>query len=203
MFNGAFGVDVRNEDGLIVVSDMTTGFWVFRMEGFQGWKGEDWGMPNISSAQDWKNRPRLRRKSMRLLLALFVVAASASAAERPSSPWSVPFGFGGAVCSRTTYFRGFHGSSRSSVELLRDRDGADEACSGDRQRRGGSAKLPFRARLTAWPWHHPALTWSTLRWALRRIKKPKKGFLIAWATKDDLSETTRLGVLDERLPRLG
>ena len=31
MFNGAFGVDVRNEDGLIVVSDMSTGFWTFRM----------------------------------------------------------------------------------------------------------------------------------------------------------------------------
>ncbi len=57
MFNGAFGVDVRNEDGLIVVSDMTTGFWVFRMEGFQGWNGEDWGMPNISSAQDWDKTP--------------------------------------------------------------------------------------------------------------------------------------------------
>ena len=57
MFNGAFGIDVRNEDGLIVVSDMTTGFWVFRMEGFQGWNGEDWGMPNISSAQDWDRAP--------------------------------------------------------------------------------------------------------------------------------------------------
>ncbi len=57
MFNGAFGVDVRNEDGLIVVSDMTTGFWAFRMEGFSGWKGEDWGMPNISSAQDWETGP--------------------------------------------------------------------------------------------------------------------------------------------------
>ena len=53
MFNGAFGVDVRNADGLIAVSDMTTGFWTFRMEGFLGWNGEDWGMPNISSAQDW------------------------------------------------------------------------------------------------------------------------------------------------------
>ena len=57
MYNGAFGIDVRNEDGLIVVSDMTTGFWVFRMEGFQGWNGEDWGMPNISSAQDWDKTP--------------------------------------------------------------------------------------------------------------------------------------------------
>ena len=57
MFNGAFGVDVRNEDGLIVVSDMNTGFWAFRMEGFQGWNGADWGVPNISSAQDWENGP--------------------------------------------------------------------------------------------------------------------------------------------------
>ncbi|HET7276367.1 MAG TPA: hypothetical protein VFI91_14455 [Longimicrobiaceae bacterium] len=56
-FNGAFGVDIRNEDGLIVVSDMSTGFWVFRMDGFQGWHGADWGMPNISSAQDWERGP--------------------------------------------------------------------------------------------------------------------------------------------------
>ena len=52
-FNGAFGVDVRNEDGLIVVSDMSTGLWTFRMDGFQGWSGEQWGVPNISSAQKW------------------------------------------------------------------------------------------------------------------------------------------------------
>ena len=48
-----FGVDVRNADGLIVVSDMSTGLWTFRMEGFQGWNGEDWGMPDVSSAQKW------------------------------------------------------------------------------------------------------------------------------------------------------
>jgi len=53
VINGAFGVDVRNEDGLIVISDMTTGFWTFRMDGFKGWNGEDWGMPNISSVQQW------------------------------------------------------------------------------------------------------------------------------------------------------
>jgi len=52
-FNGAFGIDVRNADGLIVISDMSTGFWTFRMEGFQGWNGEDWGQPDISSAQKW------------------------------------------------------------------------------------------------------------------------------------------------------
>ena len=55
--NGALGVDVRNADGLIVISDMTTGFWAFKMEGFDGWNGHQWGMPNISSAQDWDNGP--------------------------------------------------------------------------------------------------------------------------------------------------
>lgn len=55
--NGAFGVDVRNEDGLIVVSDMGTGFWAFRLEDFQGWNGRGWGMPNISSAQNWDDGP--------------------------------------------------------------------------------------------------------------------------------------------------
>ncbi|MFQ5747177.1 MAG: LVIVD repeat-containing protein [Gemmatimonadota bacterium] len=54
---GAWGVDVRNADGLIVVSDMATGFWAFRMEGFQGWNGNAWGMPNISSEQDWVRGP--------------------------------------------------------------------------------------------------------------------------------------------------
>ena len=55
--NGAFGVDVRNADGLIVASDMYTGFWTFKMDGFDGWNGHQWGMPNISSVQDWDNGP--------------------------------------------------------------------------------------------------------------------------------------------------
>ncbi len=56
-FNGAWGVDVRNADGLIVASDFTTGVWIFRLDGFDGWNGEDWGMPNISSVQDWDRAP--------------------------------------------------------------------------------------------------------------------------------------------------
>ena len=55
--NGAFGVDVRNADGLIVVSDSETGFWAFKWEGFDGWNGHDWGVPNVSSVQDWDNGP--------------------------------------------------------------------------------------------------------------------------------------------------
>ena len=57
MFQGAWGVDVRNEDGVIVVSSFITGLWVLKMDGFEGWNGEDWGMPNISSVQDWDNGP--------------------------------------------------------------------------------------------------------------------------------------------------
>ena len=53
IFNGAFGVDVRNVDGLIVISDMSTGLWTFRMDGFQGWNGAQWGYPDISSVQKW------------------------------------------------------------------------------------------------------------------------------------------------------
>ena len=55
--NGSFGVDVRNADGLIVSSDLSTGFWAFKMEGFDGWNGHQWGMPNQSSVQDWDNGP--------------------------------------------------------------------------------------------------------------------------------------------------
>jgi hypothetical protein len=57
MFQGAFGVDVRNEDGLIAISDQTTGFWLFRMKGFDRWRGSDWGVPDVTSAQDWDNGP--------------------------------------------------------------------------------------------------------------------------------------------------
>jgi len=61
--NGSFGIDVRNADGLIVTGDMTTGFWAFKMDGFDGWNGHQWGMPNNSSAQDWDNGPDGLRKA--------------------------------------------------------------------------------------------------------------------------------------------
>jgi len=57
VYDGAWGVDVRNADGLIVVSDMTTGFWVFSMDGFDGWNGTDYGVPDISSVQNWDHGP--------------------------------------------------------------------------------------------------------------------------------------------------
>jgi len=61
--NGSWGVDVRNADGLIVMSDIQTGFWAFKMEGFSGWNGLDWGVPNISSVQDWENGPAVQART--------------------------------------------------------------------------------------------------------------------------------------------
>ena len=55
--NGADGVDVRNWDGMIAIGDLYTGLWLFKMEGFDGWNGHQWGMPNQSSVQDWDNGP--------------------------------------------------------------------------------------------------------------------------------------------------
>jgi hypothetical protein len=57
VMQGAFGVDVRNRDGLIVISDMRSGLWILKMDGFTGWNGKDFGMPNISSVQDYDNGP--------------------------------------------------------------------------------------------------------------------------------------------------
>ena len=57
MYEGAWGVDVRNADGLIVISDEDSGLWAFKMDGFEGWNGHQWGVPNVSSAQDWDNGP--------------------------------------------------------------------------------------------------------------------------------------------------
>ena len=55
--SGSYGLDVRNADGLIVMADMHSGFWAFKLDGFDGWNGRDWGMPNVSSVQDWDNGP--------------------------------------------------------------------------------------------------------------------------------------------------
>ncbi len=57
VFNGGADVVVRNADGLILLTDYTSGFWAFRLEGFKGWDGRDWKVPNISKAQDWDHGP--------------------------------------------------------------------------------------------------------------------------------------------------
>ena len=36
---------------------MRSGLWLFKMDGFNGWNGQDYGMPNISSVQDCDHGP--------------------------------------------------------------------------------------------------------------------------------------------------
>ncbi|MEP6689897.1 MAG: hypothetical protein ABJD07_02005 [Gemmatimonadaceae bacterium] len=55
--NGAGDVHVRNYDGLIAVSDYTSGLWLFKVDGFDGWNGAKYRLPNISSEQDWDGGP--------------------------------------------------------------------------------------------------------------------------------------------------
>lgn len=133
---------------------------------------------------------------MRLFLAFFVMAASASAAERPSSPWSVPFGFGGAVCSGAT----FSASSTALPDLPSNYYGIEMVPTKRVQGTGngvGFGKVTFSSSPYGVAVSPSGTYMVDITMALRRIKKPKKGFLTAWATKDDLSETTRLGVLDD------
>ncbi len=40
-----------------MISDMDTGVWFFKMDGFSGWNGHDWGVPNVSSVQDYDHGP--------------------------------------------------------------------------------------------------------------------------------------------------
>ena len=63
---GMWSPQIRNADGLIVGSDFITGFWAFKMEGFAGWNGHQWGLPNISSAQDWDNGPDGLKKAAKV-----------------------------------------------------------------------------------------------------------------------------------------
>jgi hypothetical protein len=46
VFSGAMELDIRNADGLIVLSDLNTGFWAFRMDGFTGYKPAERRPPN-------------------------------------------------------------------------------------------------------------------------------------------------------------
>ena len=57
VLNGAADIDVRNADGLIAMTDYTSGLWLFRLQGFDGWNGRQWRMPNISTEQDWDRGP--------------------------------------------------------------------------------------------------------------------------------------------------
>ena len=62
---GAFGVDVRNYDGLIALSDMRTGLWLFRMDGFKGWNGHDSACRTSRACRTTITARTARRKTAR------------------------------------------------------------------------------------------------------------------------------------------
>jgi hypothetical protein len=41
------------------VSDETTGLWLLTIDDFTHWDGRGWGLPNLSSTQDWDASPVL------------------------------------------------------------------------------------------------------------------------------------------------
>ncbi len=133
------------------------------------------------------------------LLALSLVATPA--AELPPSPWNAPYGFGGTLmCSGS-------GASGSALPDLPSNYYGIELVSTKRVPGTGAgigravvtfSSSPFGVAVS------PAGIYRLdVAVRLDRIKKPKMGVLTAWATRDDLSETVRLGALDDGLRASG
>ncbi len=136
---------------------------------------------------------------MRAFVAIVFVAASASAGEsRPgSSPWSVGFGFSGACGAASSVAIPDLPSNYYGIEMVPTRRVPGTGA-------GGGvgivtfSKSPYGVSVS------PEGTYRLdIRLALAKIKQPKKGTLTAWATKDDLTEVTRLGALDASLRASG
>ena len=140
---------------------------------------------------------------MRALLAILFFAASVSsssltsAGEVRSSPWNVAFGFSGS-CSAA--------SSVAIPDLPSNYYGIDMVPTKRVPGTGAGvgigvvtfSKSPYGVSVT------PAGTYVVdVQLVLDRIKQPKRGVLIAWATKDDLTEVKRLGTLDASLRASG
>ena len=140
---------------------------------------------------------------MRALLAILFFAASVSsssltsAGEVRSSPWNVAFGFSGS-CSAA--------SSVAIPDLPSNYYGIDMVPTKRVPGTGAGvgigvvtfSKSPYGVSVT------PDGTYVVdVQLVLDRIKQPKRGVLIAWATKDDLTEVKRLGTLDASLRASG
>jgi hypothetical protein len=132
---------------------------------------------------------------MKSLVALVVVVASASAeASRPgSSAWTVGFGYSGACTTVSTSTLALPDlpSSYYGIEMV-----PTKRVPGTGAGRGVGivtfSRSPYGVSVSSDGTYR-----VDVRLVLDKLKPPKKGTLTAWATKDDLSEVTRLGALDE------
>jgi hypothetical protein len=128
---------------------------------------------------------------MRALAIFLLLAAPASAGEERRSPWSVPFGFSGSCSAASTVALPDLPSAYYGIDLV-----PTKRVPGTGAGVGIGvvtfARSPYGVSVT------PDGTYVVdVDIALDRIKKPKRGVLTAWATKDDLTEVKRLGALDD------
>lgn len=134
---------------------------------------------------------------MRALFLTFVVAATTAASERTPSPWSVPLGYSGSCSAPAPVAIPDVPSSYYAIEMVPTRrvPGTGAGVGVGIVTFSGS---PYGVSVS------PEGTYRVdVRLVLDRIKRPKRGILTAWATKDDLSETKRLGPLDDALQASG
>ena len=137
---------------------------------------------------------------MRIVAATLFVAVFASlgawseGGELPPSPWSVPLGFGGVSCAAAT-------SATPALPDLPTNYYGIEMVPTKRVPGTGAGTGVGRVTFAGSPFGVSVSKSGTYRvdiaLKLDGIKKPKRGVLTAWATKDDLSETLRLGALDD------
>lgn len=125
-------------------------------------------------------------------LATTLATATATAGELPASPWSVPFGFAGAACSASTppalpdLATNYYGIDMVPTKRIPGTGGAVGGA------RVTFARSPFGVSVDRAGEYVVRVSLS-----VERMKRPKTGVLTLWATKDDLSESVRLGALDE------
>jgi len=134
---------------------------------------------------------------VRALFLTFVIAATAAASERPSSPWSVPLGYSGSCSAAAPVAIPDAPSSYYAIEMVPTRR-VPGTGAGVGVGLVTFSESPYGVSVS------PEGTYRVdVRLVLDRIKRPKKGVLTAWATKDDLSETKRLGPLDDAFQASG
>jgi hypothetical protein len=116
-------------------------------------------------------------------------------AEDASSPWSRGYGFRGLACSAAaipTFPSAYYGIDMVPTKRVPGTGSAE-----------GVGKVTFAAS----PYGVSVSSRGTyvydISLGLRRLKRPKQGFLTAWVAKSDLTEVERLGVLDENLELSG
>ncbi len=133
-----------------------------------------------------------------LLTVAMTLLGNLSERELPVSPWSVPFGFGGVSCSFS--------SSLGSAEFPTNYYGIDLVPTKRVPGTGsgmGSARVTFADSPYGVAVSQAGVYVVNVALTLKRVKTPAGGVLVAWATKDDLSETVRLGPLSESLQAAG